>query len=407
MKKLSAYSIYLFMEGASALFFTTIVTVNLFYQATVAGLNPLQLVLVGTVLETTVFLFEVPTGIVADVYSRRVSIIIGFCLAGLGFMLEGSIPFFGTILLAQVVWGIGYTFTSGAIEAWLADEIGEENAGLAYLRGAQVAQLASLIGTAISVALASVNIQLPIIMGGASFLALSVFLILFMPERGFRPTPSAQRSTWQRMQQTLRDGVRMVQRRPLLMTILSIGGIYGMFSEGLDRLWTPHLLDDIHLPTFGQWPPVIWFGIIAGVTRLLSVAATEMVRRRVDTNSHWAVARALLIINAGLMSGVMVLALAWNFALAVASFWIISSLRRIDAPLQMAWINQRLDPRVRATVISMRSQADALGQIAGGPVLGAIATGVSIRAALALAAIILSPALLLYARTLRREHDLA
>jgi DHA3 family tetracycline resistance protein-like MFS transporter len=52
------------------------------------------LVLVGTVLEPSVFIFEIPTGIVADVYSRRLSIIIGQVLIGLGFMVEGLFPVF-------------------------------------------------------------------------------------------------------------------------------------------------------------------------------------------------------------------------------------------------------------------------------------------------------------------------
>jgi DHA3 family tetracycline resistance protein-like MFS transporter len=70
------------------------------YQATVVGLSPLQLVLVGTALEATVFVFEVPTGVVADVRSRRLSIVIGYVLVGAGFVLEGAIPAFATVLVA-------------------------------------------------------------------------------------------------------------------------------------------------------------------------------------------------------------------------------------------------------------------------------------------------------------------
>ena len=84
VKKFDAYPVYLILEGASALFFTMVFTVNMVYQATVVNLNPLQLVLVGTVLETTAFLCEVPTGVVADVYSRRLSVIIGIFLLGVG-----------------------------------------------------------------------------------------------------------------------------------------------------------------------------------------------------------------------------------------------------------------------------------------------------------------------------------
>ena len=122
----------------SSMFFMAYATVSAVYRITEVGLNPLQLILVGTVLETSAFLSEIPTGVVADVHSRRLSIIIGYFLIGVGFIVEGSFAIFGTILLAQVLWGIGFTFTSGAEEAWIADEVGEQGVGSIFLRGAQV-----------------------------------------------------------------------------------------------------------------------------------------------------------------------------------------------------------------------------------------------------------------------------
>ncbi len=83
--------------------FLTFATVSSVYRITEASLDPLQLVLVGTAPEVTVFLFEVPTGVVADVYSRKLSLIIGFAFMGAGFILEGALPLFATILAAQVV----------------------------------------------------------------------------------------------------------------------------------------------------------------------------------------------------------------------------------------------------------------------------------------------------------------
>src|SRR5438874_6941692 len=114
------------MEGASAFFLSLSWTVTSIYRLQTVHLDPLQLVLVGTMLEATCFLFEVPTGVVADTFSRRLSVIIGFFILGIGTGLEGMFPLFAVVLLSQVVAGIGYTFLSGATEAWIADEIGEE-----------------------------------------------------------------------------------------------------------------------------------------------------------------------------------------------------------------------------------------------------------------------------------------
>jgi DHA3 family tetracycline resistance protein-like MFS transporter len=153
--KLNARTVYLFIEfSASALFLMIFVTMSL-YEATVAGLTPLQLVLVGTTVELSIFVFEVPTGVVADVYSRRLSIIIGYFLMGLGFLVEGLFPAFLPILLAQVIWGLGYTFTSGATQAWITDEIGEEPANKLFLRATQVGLFASLIGMGASILVGS------------------------------------------------------------------------------------------------------------------------------------------------------------------------------------------------------------------------------------------------------------
>jgi DHA3 family tetracycline resistance protein-like MFS transporter len=114
-----------------------IFTANMIYHVTVVGLDPFRLVLVGTILETTMFIFEVPAGVLADVKSRRLSVIIGYTLMGSGFSVEGSFPFLWAVALAQVLWGFGYAFTSGAAQAWVVDEVGGKRAGHAFLRGSQ------------------------------------------------------------------------------------------------------------------------------------------------------------------------------------------------------------------------------------------------------------------------------
>lgn len=237
MENSKAMKTYVGLRLFSSLFFAVIVTVNLVYQATVVGLSPLQLVLVGTLLEVVSFLFEVPTGIVADLYSRKLSVIIGVFLIGIGFTLEGSIPTFAAVLLAQVVWGIGFTFVSGAREAWIADEIGEENAGKAFMKGQQASQLGTFVGIAISMALANINIRVPIILGGILYSTQALYLVFFMPENNFSPTPMKERETLNSMKRTLVDGLRLIRESKVLLFVILTGMIFGMFSEGFDRLW--------------------------------------------------------------------------------------------------------------------------------------------------------------------------
>ena len=234
MRKLSAYAVYLIHSGGYSLFSAMAYTIIAVYYVEVVGLNPLQLVLIGTALEVSIFLLEIPTGVVADVYSRRLSVITGTALLGFSWMLAGSIPFFVAILLSQVIGGAGYTFLSGAAQAWIADETSEALASKAYIRGAQVSQVCSLIGIVASTGLAHLQLNLPTIVGGALFIGLAIFTAFTMPEVGFQPIPQQERTSWEAMGDTFREGMRLVRERSVLVAILSIGIFFGMHTEGLE-----------------------------------------------------------------------------------------------------------------------------------------------------------------------------
>jgi len=401
MNKLTAARVFLLIEAVTSLLFGMIFTISSLYQVSTANLSALQLVLVGTVLELSIFVFEVPTGVVADLVSRRLSVIIGFFLIGAGFILEGALPIFWTILLAQILWGVGYTFTSGATQAWITDEIREDAAGPIFLRASQISGLAGLLGIPLGVVLGRSQINLPLLIGGSLFAGLAVFLILFMPEDGFTPTPQGEHNTWQSMLHTLRGGLAMVRRRPALWNILLIGLFFGLYSEGYDRLWVKHLTDN--LLTLGgiQVEPVVLLGAINAGGTLLAIAATELVRRRLDTTNPNAIARMMMAASALMVAGLIAFAQARSLVLAIGMIWLIDVFRSINSPLYTTWVNQRLDPQVRATVLSMSSQVDAIGQITSGPALGMVGSLVSVRAAITASGLLLAPILGLFVRALR------
>jgi hypothetical protein len=116
----------------------------------------------------------------------------------------------------------------------------------------------------------------------------------------------------------------------------------------------------------------------------------------------------LLIANAGLVGTVMAFGLAGAFWLALLAMLATNTLRSLVLPLYTSWLNQSItESNVRATVMSIVSQADAIGEWAGGPFMGLIGNVFGIRAALVAGASLLSPAVVLYARALRREPSSA
>jgi DHA3 family tetracycline resistance protein-like MFS transporter len=396
--KLNARFVYLFIEFSASAFFSMMFVTTSLYEATVAGLTPVQLILVGTALEISAFVFEVPTGIVADVYSRRLSIVIGYVLMGLGFLVEGFFPAFLPILLAQVVWGLGYTFTSGATQAWITDEIGEEQANKLFMRGTQVGLFASLLGMGGAMLVGANNVALPIQVGALGVMLIGITLMLIMPETGFHPTPREDRNTWQHMWHTFKQGTDAVRSRPRLMNIVFIGLFYGLYSEGFDRLWVKHLLDNFELPILFGNNQVAFFAALRVVGTILTILAVRFVEARVDSTRSLAIGRAVLVVTGGISIALIGFALSPLLLLSLGLYLVVNVLRNIHIPLQTAWVNQKLDPQVRATVHSMFGQVDAIGQVLGGPVVAAIASAGSAVAALVTSGLLLTPALFFIGR---------
>ena len=399
--KAEAFKLYLLITALQSFALSLVFTVNLFYQVKQVGLNPLQLVLIGTTLEATAFLMEIPTGVVADVYSRRLSVILGFMLLGLGFIMEGSLPLFEALAAAQVIAGVGYTFLSGAASAWIVDEIGQARASAAFLRASQASQIAGFVGIFVSVALASISLQLAIVAGGLLLAALAVALMLFMPEDGFTRQAASEGESWAAFFVTFRAGLKLALARRMLILIMLATVIHGAFSEGFDRLWTAHLVGQFTLPALGQLHEIVWFGIISAASAPLSLMATEVIRRRVDLSSGRAVLRTLTAVYGLMIFSALLFALGGRFEWALAGLWMTGALRTIRNPLMETWVNQNTESKVRATVLSMQGQADAFGQIAGGPAVGAVALLRSVRFAMALSALMLTPILAVFHRSLK------
>jgi len=403
----AAIPVYLLLNSGSTLLFFMVFTVNLLYHVETVGLSPIQLVLIGTTLETVIVLFEIPTGVVADLVSRRRSVLIGFALIGAGFIVEGSFPTFIAILTAQVLWGIGYTFTSGASEAWITDEVGEDHVGPVLLRGNQAALIGTIGGILLGTGLGLVAIQLPIVLGGVGFLILSLVLMRSMPETNFHPTPREERLSWRDMADTARAGFAVARNRPVLRVLLATSFLVGLSSEAFDRLWVNHLIDNFDFPGLpGDNDLVLWFGIVTLTGTILSLIAAEALKRlHPESLGPGTPTKMLATLAAGRVLTTLLFALAGSLWLALGMFWMRGLLGSVSEPISNAWIQRNIDSGNRATVISFREQVASLGEIGGGPPLGWIGSGFGVRTALIASALVYAPAVAVYVRASHlRDH---
>ena len=396
VNKLSAYKTYLLFSAITAMCFSLVATVMIVYHIEIVHLNPLQLILVGTTLELACFIFEIPTGIVADVYSRKLSIVIGGVLTGVGFILEGSISSFVFVLVAQIVWGLGSTFISGSLEAWIAEEEKNKDLDEIYIKGAQAGQIGAFIGIVLSTVIANFSVRLPIIVSGVLFIILALFLWLYMPENNFKPSAPGDLNTFKKMVYTFKSGLKFVKSKSIIMILLAVTLFYGLSSEGYDRLSNAHFLQDTTLPKLGNLSSVTWFGIFGILGMILSFIVMHFMAKNLKNEDNRKNGKLLLCINILYISSMLIFALTRNFSLMLIAYLATNTFRIINEPIFSAWLNGHIDDNSRATVLSINGQINSIGQILGGPIIGIIATNISVSMGIACTSLLVTPVLVLY-----------
>ena len=365
-------------------------------------MTPLQLVLMGTVMEATIFISEIPTGVLADTYSRRASVVVSYVIQGTAIVLVGVSHTPALAIAAWGLWGFGYTFMSGAYQAWITDEVGVEHVGRVFLRGTRIAFVGSFVGLGLQFGVATQSLPGAVVAGGVLIVLCGIACIAVMPERGFRRVPRAERGrALHALRSTATNGARYVQLQPVLLLVLAIWFFAGMSTEALDRLWEAHFIRDVGLPSIFSLDPVVWFVLFTLPLMPLGYFGAGVLMKRFEGADAPRLVRALIGLTAAMLAGQVAFGLAGGIAAAYFALVVYRVARTLTYPLEMTWINRQItDSSVRATVLSITGQSDAIGQAAGGPALGVVGNVWGIRAALVAGAALLAPALGLYGRAL-------
>src|SRR5207237_306075 len=192
MHRLSPKATYVTILGAEGfargLLFVALVS----YWVVQARLNPLQLVLLGTALEGTLFLLQVPTGAFADAIGRRPATVIGYALLGAGLGLQAFTRDFGSLLVLQAISGGAWAFLIGSIEAWIAQQAGTDGLERVFLRGGQAGIAGLMVGLCMTVVAGQVDPRLPIFAGGALLVVVSAMAAVLMTEEPISRSPGSK-----------------------------------------------------------------------------------------------------------------------------------------------------------------------------------------------------------------------
>lgn len=339
-----------------------------------------QLLLMGVAIEAGLLLSEIPSGVVADVLSRKWSVVIGGFILGAAQFASGIIEQWPLFLVTQFVWGIGWSFISGAEIAWITDELGSpEKAEPLILRRARLQLVAIIIGLVVFAGIGQLfSAQAAVLLAGAIGIGWAAVLAAVMPENHFVAAQSGRRiATFATL---LRTGFRITVSTRSLRVLAVVLVIAGMAAETIDRSEIRRLED---LGLSNSWAPLVVLGAIMICKSALGAALLWRYEDRLS-GARVVVGFATLLAA----SGVGVLAFAHTPVLGVAAAVLVAQGAMLDmsGPLRLTWVNAFAPDEVRATVHSFIGQAASLGEILGGLAMGAVAALFTLPVALTIAA---------------------
>jgi MFS family permease len=335
-----------------------------------AGLSNLEAFAANAFFTAGMVLFEVPTGIVADTVGRRASYLLGTLTLTASTLLyvmlwQVEAPFWQWAIVSLLL-GLGFTFFSGAVEAWLVDALAATGYGgemeTVFGRGQMVTGAAMLGGSVAGGFIAQqTSLGVPFVLRGAILIVMFVVAfnlmhdIGFSPEKGGRPLAEMRKVA----SASIEFGWRVPAVKWLMVEALFTGGvgIYAFYAL------QPYLLELYGDPQAYQIAGLV-AAIVAGAQILGGVAAPS-IRRLFHRRTSALIATAgLSVITLGLIG-------------IVESFWAVIGLTVVwgllfaaARPIRQAYINGLIPSRQRATILSFDSLMTSSGGVWTQPVLG-------------------------------------
>jgi MFS family permease len=360
---------YLVISGLFTLSASLIWGINTLFLLD-AGLTIFEVFVANAVFTAAMALFEVPTGVVADTRGRRVSFLLSEATLAVGTLAYvGVAAIHGGLLLfclAGVILGLGYTFYSGAVEAWLVDALKatgyRQELDRVFARASIVSSIAMIVGTVGGGLLGQLDLSLPYL--ARAFLVLIAFVVGFqtMHEIGFTPRTMRVRGIVGEMRKVARAGITYGWRAPAVRLLVMDSFLTWGFFSWAWYAWQPYFLE-----LYGE--NAIWLsGLIAALFALAGIAGNALVGRLARPGRR----RTTILLGAAAASTATMVATG-----AVRSFWITVPIFLLGAvaggvlqPVRQTYLHQSIPPSERATLVSFDSLVGSVGSVGGQTGLG-------------------------------------
>jgi MFS family permease len=368
---------YLGIAASTTLAQSLIWGVNTLFLLSV-GLDIYQVMLVNAAYTVSQAFFEVPTGVVADTVGRRASYLLAvgiitastvlylwFGLAGLGVW-----PF----ALASALLGLGYTFYTGAVDAWMVDALHsvdyEGRLEPVFARYGIVFGVSMLVGTTAGGFLGQLDLWIPYALRAVILVPAFLLGVFVMRDLGFKGRPLTAASFARETRRIARAGVTFGLRDRTVRFIMIASLVQGVFFMYGFYSWQKYFLD-----LLGQ--ELVWVtGVIAalvGLTQILGNVLVGRITARVPDRG------LILMVCAGVSTvSIVGAALVQQFWIAVPLYLVSAVAFGISFPVKQGWLNARIPSEQRATIISLDALFGDAGSTAGQVGLGWLSQAFSI-----------------------------
>ncbi|MDQ3982900.1 MAG: MFS transporter [Actinomycetota bacterium] len=335
-----------------------------------AGLTIFEVFVANAAFTAAMALFEIPTGVVADTRGRRASFLLSEATLAVGTLayvgvaaVEGGLLLF---CLAGIVLGLGYTFYSGAVEAWMVDALNatgftDELDGV-FARASMVSSVAMIAGTVAGGVLGHLHLSIPyVVRTGLLLLAFGVGFRT-MHDVGFTPRTVRWSGIAGEMRKVARTGVTYGWRSPAVRLLVVDSFLAWGFFSWAWYAWQPYFLE-----LYGE--DAVWLsGLIASLFALAGIAGNALVGRLAKPGRR----RTTILLGAAAATTASMVATG-----AIRSFWITVPVFLLGAvaggvlqPVRQTYLHHSIPTSERATLVSFDSLMGSLGSVGGQTGLG-------------------------------------
>jgi MFS family permease len=363
-----------------------------------AGLSFFEVFLANAAFSAGMVLFEVPTGVVADTLGRRVSFLLSLVVLAVTTLLYVALAEVdaGVVAFAvvSVLMGLGFTFYSGAMEAWLVDALAVTGHhgpldGI-FARGQQITGAAMLVGTVGGGLLGQIDLSLPYLVRSGLLVAVFGIAYAVMHDVGFTPRRVTVAELPSAVARNARDGVAYGwAQRPLRLLMLA-----SFFQLGFS-MWAFYASQPYMLDLLGS--DAVWIaGLVTAGIALSTIAGNQLV----EVLSRRCGRRTTLLLGAATVEtgAAVALGLVSSFWLALPALLLIMGASGVTSPVRQAYLHQVVPSDKRATVVSFDSMISNTGGVGGQVGLGALGESRSVGAAFVAGGIVTGLALPLLGR---------